>query len=116
MILSVYIINSISGLCIVSWSRLLKKLDASLVSGFLLAISSFGREIGGEAARYLDYGEKKFLFASKNELIFVLELTSTKDIEMGRRILQQIIKEFYFEYSGSDELTKSINVSFYAFP
>ena len=113
VILSVYIINATSGLCIVSWSRLLKKLDASLISGFLLAISSFGREIGGEAARYLDYGEKKFLFASKDDLIFVLELTSAKDVEMGRRLLQQIINSFYREYGGTKELTQSINISFF---
>ncbi len=111
MILSVYIINSFSGLCLLSWSRILKKFDDTLIGGFLIAISRFGREIGGENAQFVDFRERKFIFAYKDKLIFVIEITSYKEVQIGRRLLQQIMVAFFRDYGGAKEIITETDVS-----
>jgi len=113
LILSVYIISSFSGLCLLSWSRILKKFEDTLIGGFLIAISRFGREIGGADAQFVGFSERKFVFASKNKLIFVIEITSTREIEIGRNILQQIMVAFFRDYGTAEEITANADISIF---
>ncbi|MFX1465727.1 MAG: hypothetical protein ACFFA5_04580 [Promethearchaeota archaeon] len=113
MILSVYIIDSFSGRCILSWSRILKKFNDALIGGFLIAISRFGREIGGEEAQFVSFSERKFIFTSKNKLIFVAEITSAKEIEIGRSILQQIMVAFIKDYGTFKEIIANADISIF---
>lgn len=111
MILSVYIISSLSGLCLLSWSKILKKFDDALIGGFLIAISRFGREIGGEDAQFVDFSERKFIFASQDKLIFVIEITSAKEVEIGRSLLRQIMVEFFRYYGDAKEIVAEADIS-----
>jgi hypothetical protein len=93
-----------TGTCIFFKSYGMEEIDPELISGFLTAVSSFGREMDSqEALNEIKYGDKMLLLADGEFIRVALVLEKSASI-----ILRQHLKEFIdaFENKFTAELPK----------
>ena len=86
----VLVIYKTSGTCVFFKSYGIEEIDPELISGFLTAVSSFGREMDSqEALNEIQYGDKMLLLADGEFIRVALVLNKQASI-----ILRQHLKEF----------------------
>ncbi|WXG40199.1 MAG: hypothetical protein WED07_05150 [Candidatus Freyarchaeum deiterrae] len=94
MIYDVYILVR-DGRCILHRKYGSLEADEDLVSGFLSALSSFGKNISGEEVESINFGDKKFVSIPSEHLIFVSY--SDKEDEVGN-VLSHVRDDFISYY------------------
>ncbi len=94
MIHNVYIMRK-SGECLISRKYGSLEADDDLVTGFLSAILNFGEQIDGERVESIVMGNKKFVYTSIDDLIFIAY--ADKD-DLVKESLEHIGQRFMEKY------------------
>lgn len=98
MIYNVYILTK-DGLCIHHRKYGSLEYDEELVTGFLGAISSFGRDISGGEIDLIVLGDKQFSSISSKNLIFAAYSDNGDKV---KKVLSKIKEEFIKKYGDMD--------------
>jgi hypothetical protein len=96
MIHNIYILQR-DGLCVLHRKYGSLEADEDLVSGFLSALSSFGKNISGKEVESVIFDDKKFVSITSENLIFV-SYCDTKD--EVRNMLANIREDFIKSYGS----------------
>ncbi|MBN1801314.1 MAG: hypothetical protein JW891_07400 [Candidatus Lokiarchaeota archaeon] len=95
----VLVLYKASGMCVYFKSLGLESIDPELISGFLSAVSSFGREMESQQAlNEINYGDKKILL-SDGEFIRVALVLSKEPSVITRQHLTEFIATFERSFS-----------------
>lgn len=96
MIHNIYILQR-DGMCVLHRKYGSLEADEDLVSGFLSALTSFGKSISGKEVESVNFGDKKFVTVPSENLLFV----SYCDKEDEVRNMLVNIKEHFINSYGS---------------
>jgi hypothetical protein len=96
MIHNIYILQR-EGLCVLHRKYGSLEADEDLVSGFLSALSSFGKNISGKEVESVIFGDKKFVSIPSENLIFVSYCDTQDDV---KNILANIRDDFIKSYGS----------------
>jgi len=90
-----------SGTCIFFRSFGSEKIDPDLISGFISAVSSFGREVESQKAlNEINYGDKMLLLADGEYIRVALVLSKSASLIL-REHLKNFIKDFEEKYTNA---------------
>jgi hypothetical protein len=112
---NVWIIDSLSGICIYDWCHETKEktIDEQLVSGLLLAFKNFSSEAGLVDINAIEGIDRKLAYQSDDRFI-IASICHSKDYEpLINKTLQGILKDFRKKYKKHLENDTSSDVSPY---
>ncbi|MEM2144263.1 MAG: hypothetical protein QW279_02805 [Candidatus Jordarchaeaceae archaeon] len=99
MIHNIYILKR-DGVCILHRKYGSLEADEDLVSGFLSALTSFGKTISGKEVESVNFGDKKFVTVPSEHLLFVSYCDKEDEV---RSLLTKIRDHFINSYGPLQE-------------
>ncbi|MHA1821459.1 MAG: hypothetical protein ACTSU2_01855 [Promethearchaeota archaeon] len=95
---NVWIIEKDSGICIFEQNFKELKVNSDLISGFLVAMLNFGKEIADNDIKSINFQELKIFYSIQNKFLLIIAVKEDTDPKDVDDFLQLISEKFDKEY------------------
>ncbi len=95
---NLWIIEKNSGICIFEQSYMEVNMNSDLISGFLVAMLNFGKELANKDLQSIQFNDLKISFKEQEKYIIAIAITDNANSRDVESFMELIIKEFAEKY------------------